>query len=254
VRSDLRDQVAVVCGASGRIGGEIAKQLAGSGATVAVHFRSRAERAMALASAIAQAGGRAHPFHADLTDEFSVSRFFEQIEAKLGGIHILVNAVHGPAGLKNVADMSWEDWQVHLDALKSHFLVCKQALKYLREQHYGRIVFISGGLSRRYHPGCSAYTTIKRGLNGFCATLAMEEGVNGITVNIVAPGRVVPSDAESPPDESWEKLDREWASNAPIGRDATAEDVAGAVLYFASPRAGCITGQTLFVAGGEIMP
>jgi 3-oxoacyl-[acyl-carrier protein] reductase len=162
--------------------------------------------------------------------------------------------VHGSADPKNVADMQWEDWAVHLAALKCHFLLCRMVLPYLREQHYKRIVFISRGLSRRYFRGCSAYTTVKAGLNGFCKTLALEEGMHGITVNIVAPGRVIPTEKKSPPDQSWEEMDRHWISNAPLWRDATAEDVAAAVLYFVSPQAGCITGQTLFVAGGEIMP
>jgi 3-oxoacyl-[acyl-carrier protein] reductase len=252
----LQNQVAVVCGASGRVGSTIARRLAASGAAVAIQYRSHAEKADRLAQEIIQAGGKAHTFQADVTDEASVVNLFQQVTRWLGGVHILVNAVHGQFDPKNVAEMSWEDWAVHLDALKGHFLLCKAVLPYLREKHYGRIVFISGGLSRRYFKGCSAYTTVKAGLNGFCKTLALEEGTNGITVNIVAPGKVVLGGNEPSTDhpEAWENLNRQSMSNAPLGRDATAEDVASAVLYFVSPQAVCITGQTLFVTGGEIMP
>jgi NAD(P)-dependent dehydrogenase (short-subunit alcohol dehydrogenase family) len=86
--------------------------------------------------------------------------------------------------------------------------------------------------------------------------MAIEEGGHGITVNIVAPGKVVPADGRASTDnpEDWESLNRRSISKAPLGHHATAEDVARAVVHFASRQASGITGQTLFVAGGEIMP
>jgi 3-oxoacyl-[acyl-carrier protein] reductase len=184
-----------------------------------------------------------------------VTRLVEEVE-QTGGLHVLVNTVHGQFTPKPIAEMSWTDWSVHLDALKAQFLVCQAVLPSMREQRYGRIIYISAGLSKRLFRGCSAYSTVKAGLNAFCKTLAIEEGRYGITVNIVAPGKVVPDDGREPTDnpEDWEALNRQSMSKAPLGREATANDVADAVVYFASRQAGGITGQTLFVAGGEIMP
>lgn len=122
----------------------------------------------------------------------------------------------------------------------------------MRKQGYGRIVFISGGLSRRFFRGCSAYTAIKSGINGFCKTLALEEGEHGITVNIVAPGKVVATHETH--GEARDEIGDISAHSIPLMRFATPHDVAGAVLYFVSSGASGITGQTLFVAGGEIMP
>lgn len=126
----------------------------------------------------------------------------------------------------------------------------------MRRQQYGRIVYVSAGLSKRLFAGCSAYSTIKAGLNAFSKTLAVEEGKHGITVNIVAPGKVVPLDGRAATDnpEDWEDMNRQCLDNSPLGCPATSADVAQAVLFFASPQASGITGQTLFVAGGEIMP
>lgn len=248
-------RTALVCGGSGRIGSSIATALAARGDRVAVHCRRGADRAAAVVKTIESAGGDAFTVQADLTDEESVSELVQALERK-GGLHILVSAVHGQFTPRPVADMDWDDWFVHLDALKAHFLICRHVLPSMREQAYGRIVYISAGLSERLFAGCSAYSTIKAGLNAFCKTMAIEEGQYGITVNIVAPGKVVPTDGRESTDnpEDWETLNRRSMSRAPLGRHATAEDVANAVLHFTSRQASGVTGQTLFVAGGEIMP
>lgn len=205
---------------------------------------------------IEASGGNAIAIQADITDMVSIQDLIEKVLGNYQSLQILVNAVHGQFNPRSVSDMIWEDWEIHLNAIKGHFLLCKAVLPIMRSQHYGRIVYISGGLSRRYFSGCSAYTTVKAGLNGFCKTLAIEEGFNGITVNIVAPGKVIPGDGGSSTDkpEEWDALNQQSMANIPLGRYASGEDVANAVVYFASPQAAGITGQTLYVAGGEIMP
>ena len=253
----LKGQIALVCGATGRVGSTIALTLARSGVGVGLQYCNSKDKADHLAAKIEAAGGTAVTINADLVKENSVTKMVQEIKTKFGNIHILVNAVHGQFDPKPVAEMVWRDWDVHIDGLKGHFLLCKAVLPVMREQHYGRIVYISAGLSRRYFKGCSAYTAVKAGLNGFCKTLALEEGENGITVNIVAPGKVVPLDddrqsVDNP--EAWEEMNRQSSAKTPLGREATSVDVAEAVLYFVSPQAGGITGQSLFVAGGEIMP
>jgi 3-oxoacyl-[acyl-carrier protein] reductase len=168
----------------------------------------------------------------------------------------MVNTVHGQFEPKGVAEMTWSDWKPHLLGLKAHFLLCKAVLPSMHSHHYGRIVYVSAGLSRRLFAGCSGYSTVKAGLNVFCKTLAIEEGKHGITVNIVAPGKVVPLDGREATDnpDDWEEMNRQCLDSSPLGCPATSADVAQAVLFFASPQASGITGQTLFVAGGEIMP
>jgi 3-oxoacyl-[acyl-carrier protein] reductase len=103
-------------------------------------------------------------------------------------------------------------------------------------------------------PGFSAYSAVKAGLNAFSKTLALEEGASGITVNIVAPGKVASATDQSPASAAWAEAEAHQLAASPLGRHATAEDVADAVLFFASAAAVGLTGQTLFVAGGEIMP
>jgi 3-oxoacyl-[acyl-carrier protein] reductase len=249
-------KVALICGGSGRVGSVIAKSLAADGRLVAIQYCHNSAAADLVASTIIASGGSAITLQANLCDETAVQKLASDTRQHWGGLHILVNAVHGQFSPKDVVDMEWEDWSVHLDALKGHFLVCKTVVPIMRSQHDGRIIFISGGLSKRLLRGCAAYTTIKAGLNGFCKTLALEEGRQGITVNIVAPGKVVMETGQASTDhpEVWKALNQQSLSHSPLGRDATGQDVANAVRYFASEGASCITGQTLFVTGGEIMP
>jgi 3-oxoacyl-[acyl-carrier protein] reductase len=252
----LENQVAIVFGGTGRVGSAIAETLSARGAKVIIHYHRRSELARSLVAQITEAGGIAEALQADVTDEEAVQKLGQKVISHFGAIHIVVNTVHRDFEPKLLTEMNWTDWDVHIEALKGHFFICKSVLLYMRKQKYGRIVYISGGLSHRVFKGCSAYTTIKAGLNGFCKTIALEEGEHNITANIVAPGKVIPKgggESNENPD-AWDELDRESLSKTPLKRFATADDVAHAVLYFVSPEASGITGQTLFVAGGEIMP
>lgn len=252
----LEGQIALVYGATGRVGSATAMVLAQHGATVVCHYHRNAAGAEKLVSDIEQARGKAIALGADATDESAVVGLLSQIEARLGGLHSVVNTVHGDFDPKPIAEMNWSDWDIHLEGLKVHFLLCRNLLPIMRRQRFGRIVFISGGLARRLLIGCSPYTTVKAGLNGFCKALAFEEGRHNITVNIVAPGKVIPLDDRPSTDnpDAWAGAESREAEAAPLGRFATALDVAYAALYFVSPWASCISGQTLYVAGGEIMP
>jgi len=249
-------RVALICGGSGRIGAYTARVLAGEGYFALVHYQKSKEKAERIVEEIRSTGGLARAVQADLSDEKDVARLIEEIKRQDGRLDVLVNAVHAQFTPVPVAEMSWEDWTEHLNALKSHFLVCRMCLSLMRAQHYGRIIYISGGLARRFFAGCSAYSTIKAGLNAFSKTLAVEEGKNGITVNIVAPGKVDMDDDRPSTDnpQDWELANRASMANSPLGRHANLADVAAAVVYFASEVAGGVTGQTIYTAGGEIMP
>jgi len=255
MKQSLDNQVAVIFGATGRVGSTIAEKLADKNVQVAVHYNRNIEAAERIVEKLTKKGCRAKVFQADMRIEKDLIRLGEEIIDEFGELHIIVNTVHPNFDPVLVKNMRWGDWTVHLDALKSHFLACKFFLPYLRKQKYGRIIFISAGLSKRFYPGCSAYSTIKAGLNAFCKTLAIEEGENNITVNIVAPGKVIPIEGGDSVDNpaEWEEMDNEFFKSIPLKREATSEDVADTVLYFASPSSSFITGQTIFVAGGEIM-
>lgn len=252
----LENQVAIVFGGTGLVGSAIVKKLSIQGAKVIIHYNHREEVANSIMTEIKNIGGTAGVLRADVTNEKEVQALLRETIKRFGAINIIVNTVHGNSDAKLVTDMNWTDWDVHLEALKGHFYICKNVLPYMEKQNYGRIVFISGGLSYRFFKGHSAYSTIKAGLNAFCKTMVLEEGEHNITVNIVAPGKVIPKGGgESNYNPNvLEDYEREQMSRSPLKRFATAGDVANAVLYFVSPEASCITGQTLFVTGGEIIP
>ena len=252
----LKDKVAIVFGGTGHVGMPVCKLLAAEGAKVVVHYNSSIDKAAKIVEEINSSLGEAIAIQADIRDEDEVDILVEKTVKLFGRVDIVVNTVHRDFNPVYVRDMKWKDWDVHLEGLKVHFNICKSVLPFMRKQHFGRIIFISGGLSYRLYKGCAAYTTIKAGLNGFCKTLALEEGESGITVNIVAPGAIMEDNGSSSMDdaEAWENIEDSQSSKIPLGRLSTGEDTADAVLYFASPLASYITGQTIFVTGGEIMP
>lgn len=254
----LENQVAIVFGGTGRLGTAIVKKLATNGAKVIIHYYHHKKVADNILDEIRNIGGIAKILQADVTREKAVQELLREAYKSFGTINIVVNTVHGKEEAILVKDMNWTDWDVHLKALKGHFYICKNVLPYMEKQNYGRIVYISGGASCRFFKGFSAYSTIKAGLNAFCKTMALEEGEYNITVNMIAPGKVIPEDrfiASNYPQNILKDNEREQISRSALKRFATAGDIANTVLYFVSPEeASCITGQTLFVTGGEIIP
>lgn len=249
----LKGLTAIVYGASAYVGSGIAAALGREGANVVVHYRRNAAAASTLVDEIERGGGRAVALGADMTDEDEVKRLLARAVDHFGSVDCVVNSAHGPFEPGQVVDQTWDDWRVHLDALKGHVVICKTVVPIMRRQGGGRIVFISGGLSTRVFEGFSAFSTVKAGLNAFCKTLAIEEGRHQITVNIVAPGKVdavVPAAVNS---ASWDEIEGRQRKAAALGRYASVADVAEATVYFLSPAASGMTGQTLFVAGGEVM-
>jgi 3-oxoacyl-[acyl-carrier protein] reductase len=247
----LDNRIAIVFGGTGKLGGVIAKRLHQEGSKVAVHYFHNRSRAEELVRKMDYSQESAFSIYADGTDEESLECAVTKVIEKFNRIDIVINAVHLPFEVKNIADSGINDWDLHLDALKTHYLICKSVLPVMRKQNYGRIIFISAALAVRYGTGCSMYTTIKSGLNGFTRTLAIEEAKNNILVNIVSPGGI--SDAVKQSGEDWDEMANEFIAHCPLGRLATSMEVANTVLYFASPLSDGITGQTLYVCGGEIM-
>ncbi len=245
-------QVAVIFGATGQIGSKVSKILAENQVRVVVHYFSNEQKALRIVDEIRENNGRAIAVRADVRDPEDVDRLLETVKETFGQIDVCVNLIHKNSAFKSipVEDMEWNDWSEHLDALRAHFNICKAVIPYMKEQQYGRIIFLSGGLAYRFYKGASAYSTIKAGLNAFCKTLALELGPSNITVNIISPGRVVEmNDAQVSGEFSDDNV-----SKCPMGRFASSDDVAHAILYFISPGSEIVTGQTLYITGGEIMP
>lgn len=249
----LHGKTAIVLGAVGNLGTYIAKTLYGHGANIVFnYYKNEEEKASALIAQMDPSGDRSLALFCDISDESSVHDFVAGAAEKFGTVDIMVNLVHNPEFVpKNVGEMEWKDWNNHLIAQKGHFLICKHVIPLMRKQRCGRIIYISGGLAVRHMGGSAAFAAVKSGLTAFCKTMAIEEGPNNITVNIVAPGKITSLSSDGA--FSWNDKEAELLEKTPLRRFATQQDVANAVLYFASPIADAMTGQTLYVACGEIM-
>ena len=242
---DLSNKRALVTGASGAIGGAIARALHGAGASVALS----GTREPALKSLADELGDRASVVVADLSDAAAVDGLVGNVTEALGGIDILVNN----AGLTrdNLAmRMKNEEWQTVLDVnLTAAFRLSRASLRPMMKQRWGRIVGITSIVGVTGNPGQANYAAAKAGMIGMSKAFAQEVASRGITVNCVAPGFV-----ESPMTDALSEDQRERLAGAiPSGRFGTAADIAAPVLYLSSDEAAYVTGQTLHVNGGMAM-
>lgn len=241
----LDGRKALVTGASGGIGGAIARGLHAAGATVALSG-TRKEALDALATAL---GSRVHVTVADLSSADGTDALVKDVESALGGIDILVNN----AGLTRdqlLLRMKDEDWQQVLDVnLTAAFRLSRGVLRGMMRARFGRIVSITSVVGTTGNPGQANYAASKAGLTGFTKSLAMEVASRNITVNCVAPGFVVTAMTEALSDDQRGKA----IAAIPAGRFGDPADVAAAVVYLASDEAAYVTGQTLHVNGGMAM-
>ncbi len=242
---DLTGKSALVTGASGGIGGAIAKALHGAGAKVALSG-TRVEPLEALA---AELGEGAYVCPANLSDADSVEALPKAAVAAMGSLDILVNN----AGITRdnlFMRMSDEEWQSVLDVnLTSAFRLMRGSLRGMMKARWGRIISISSIVGATGNPGQGNYAAAKAGLVGMSKSLAYEVASRGITVNCVAPGFIATAMTDKLNDEQKGKI----LGQIPAARMGSAEEIAAAVLYLASPEAGYVTGATLHVNGGMAM-
>jgi 3-oxoacyl-[acyl-carrier protein] reductase len=242
---DLTGRKALVTGASGGIGGAIARALHAQGAAVAL----TGTREAALQALAAELGDRAHVLAADLARPEEPERLVKDAEAALGQLDILVsNAGITRDGL--AMRMRDEDWQTVLDInLTAGFRLIRAALRGMLRRRHGRIVCITSLVGVAGNPGQANYAASKAGIVGMAKSIAAEVATRGITVNCVAPGFV-----ETAMTESLTEDQRARGSAAiPLGRFGLPEEVAAAAVYLASAEAAYVTGQTLHVNGGMVM-
>lgn len=257
--SDLRfdGRVAVVTGAAHGIGRAIAVELARRGSTVFASDVLEPELRETAAAAVA-AGGACEAVVTDVTDVAQVAALVAAGEEVHGGIDILVNVAGGVRGQvgRAVEDVTLASWRDIVDVnLTGAFLCARAVAPGMKRQRYGRIVSISSGAGRSTSlTGIQAYAASKAGQIGLTRQLAHELGPWGVTSNSVAPGFVLSNPASRRQWDSYgEEGRRALIEGLALQRLGTPEDIAGAVLFFASDLAGWCTGQILSVDGGRHM-
>ncbi|WP_335946063.1 MULTISPECIES: 3-oxoacyl-ACP reductase FabG [Salipiger] len=242
---DLTGKCALITGASGGIGGAIAKALHGAGATVGLSG-TREAPLQALAEDL---GERAFVLPCNLSDPEAVAALPKQAAEVMGSVDILVNN----AGITRdnlFMRMSDEEWQSVLDVnLTATFKLCKGVLRGMMKSRWGRIVNISSVVGATGNPGQGNYAAAKAGMVGMSKSLAYEVASRGITVNAVAPGFIETAMTDKLNDDQKAGI----LGQIPAGRMGSADEIASAVLYLASPEAGYVTGTTLHVNGGMAM-
>lgn len=240
-------QVIIVFGATGSVGSIAAARLAELGHFVVVHYCNNEQMANQIVKEFHENNYQGMALQADCTDENQIYELVKIVYEELGVVHAVVNFIHNDSFQpKLVSQMNWNDWDCHIDALKAHFSICHAVIPFMQEQNYGRIVYISGALAYRFYAGFSHYSAAKAAMNAFSKTLAHEIGSQGITVNIVAPGKVVTKKSKL--------LQEDDIAKCPLKQYATPVDIANIVHFLTSKEAESVTGQTIYLAGGEVMP
>ncbi|WP_438990126.1 3-oxoacyl-ACP reductase FabG [Lentibacter sp.] len=242
---DLTGKCALVTGASGGIGGAIAKALHGAGATVALSG-TREEPLKALA---AELGERAHVLPCNLSDAAAVDALPKQAIEAMGALDILVNNA-GITRDQLFMRMSDEEWQSVLDVnLTSTMRLCRGVMRPMMKARWGRIINISSIVGATGNPGQANYAASKAGMVGMTKSIAYEVASRGITANAIAPGFIATAMTDKLTEEQKEKINVQ----IPAARMGQPEEIAAAVLYLASPEAAYVTGATLHVNGGMAM-
>ena len=242
---DLTGKSALVTGASGGIGGAIARALHAQGAPVALSGTRRAP----LEALAAELGERAHVLTCDLSDAASVEALPKAAVAAMGAVDILVNNA-GITRDQLFMRMSDDDWAQVIEVnLTSTFRLCRGVVRGMMKARWGRIVNISSIVGATGNPGQANYAAAKAGLVGMSKSLAYEVASRGITVNCVAPGFIATAMTDKLNDEQKGKI----LIQIPAGRMGTGDEIAAAVLYLASAEAAYVTGATLHVNGGMTM-
>lgn len=245
----LNGSVAVVTGSGRGIGKAIAFTLARAGAKIALVDVNK-EAVEASAKEIEEVCGvECAPFAADLSNEEQIEPLFSSILEKFSQIDILVNN----AGITRdnlLIRMKDSDWQKVIDVnLKSVFLCTRAVFKSMMKQRHGKIINIASIVGLMGNAGQANYCASKAGVIGFSKAVAREGAARSINVNVIAPGFIATDMTENLPESAKQAM----LAQTPLGRMGKAQDVANAVLFFASPAADFLTGQVLCVDGGLAM-
>ncbi len=242
---DLTGKTALVTGATGGIGGAIARALHKQGATLAIS----GTRKEALDQVAGDLQERVHVLPCDLSDKDQVEALVPQAEAAMGKLDILV-ANAGITRDNLFVQLRDEDWDTVINVnLTATFRLSRAAMKTMMRRRFGRIIGITSVVGVTGNPGQGNYTAAKAGMIGMMKSIGKEYAKRGVTANCVAPGFI----ATPMTDKLNEKQREAILQMVPSGRLGTPDDIAAAVVYLASDEASYVTGQTLHVNGGMAM-
>ena len=248
---NLQEKIAVITGATGQLGRVMARTLASSGADIVVCYSKNKEMADKLTSEIKSLGRRALSLESEITDEVSINQMRDKIKASLGSADIVVNNAVIQYEWKSILEQNTMDFQSQFEScVMQSVLTAKAFLPDMIEKGYGRFIGINTECSALCNAGTGAYSSAKRGMDGLYRVLAKEVGASGVTVNQVAPGWTI-SDRDR---ERNSEISPGYSENVPLKRRGTDQEIANAVLFFASDLSSFITGVCLPVSGGAVMP
>ena len=246
------EEVAWVTGSSTGIGRAAAVALAKAGCRVAVHYNRSEDEAREVVEGISSSGGEAMLVGGDVADAAEVVRMAGEIEDRYGRLDVLVNNAGSLIERRNFSEMTEDLWDSVMNVnLKSVFLCSQAVLPMMKRQGRGRIINVTSVAARNGGgPGSAAYATAKGGVSTLTRAMAKELVSENILVNGVAPGIITtPFHNRFTPPEMRENM----TAAIPIGREGTPEEVAGAVLFLASPWASYLVGEIIEVNGGQLM-
>jgi NAD(P)-dependent dehydrogenase (short-subunit alcohol dehydrogenase family) len=243
----LAGRVAVITGSSKGLGKAMALALAAEGARIALVSRNE-EQLRAVAGIIAEAGGEARVFVADVAREDDVTRLGAEIPAAFGKVDILINNA-GVNVRKPTVDLTLEDWNRVMDTnVTSVFLMCRALLPHMKGRGYGRILNMTSIMSWVSLPGRTAYSASKTALLGVTRALALELAPDAITVNGISPG---PFATEmNIPLMNDPEINAQFLAKIPLGRWGRVEEIGQLAVYLCSEDAGFITGTDILIDGG----
>ncbi len=243
------DKNVLVTGGTRGIGRSIVESFASKGANVAFNYRSSSDEANALVAELEERGVKARAIQADAADFGAAEAAVGGIISEWGSIDVVVNNA-GVTKDMLMLRMGEDDWDFVVGTnLKSVFNYSKAAYRPMMKQRKGRIINLSSVVGVMGNAGQTNYAASKAGIIGFSKSLAKELGARGVTVNVVAPGYVETDMTASISDGAREAM----LGSVPVGRPATPDDIASAVLFLASEGASYITGHVLHVDGGLAM-
>ncbi len=247
--SDTR--VALVTGGSRGIGRAIALRLAADGCRVALSYAASEDAATEVVNSIAECGGEAAAFHADLAQAGSARALFAAALERFGQVDILINNAGMSSNSALIAETPEALWRDMFDLnLNAVFYMLQQAIPHMRERGGGHIVNLSSNVTRRMPPNFGAYAISKYAVEALTQITAKEEGARGIRVNAIAPGPIMTDMLAGLLDNMGPERAQAFVDSVPLGRTGTPEEIAGMVAMLVSDVASYVTGQIIYVNGG----